>query len=243
MNCRFMCSAPLVLVLAAAGVVMFGQRASAAGEGKITGTIKFAGTPPRAHAIDLSGEPTCEQQHAGHPLLSEKVVVGPDGGLANAVVYLSEGLSVNAAEAVPSQPREIDQKGCQYVPHVLAVDVNQSVRVVNSDHTSHNVHVVSDKNPEWDKTQASGAPPVETKFSQPEVITVRCNAHPWMKGYIVVVKGPYAVTDDHGAFTISNVPPGSYTLTAWQETYGTQTMKVTVAPGKTANAEFTFKPE
>ena len=72
-------------------------------------------------------------------------------------------------------------------------------------------------------------------------IPVKCNIHPWMRGYIVVVKGPYGVSNDTGAFTVPNVPPGNYTITAWQETYGTQTQKVTVAGGKAATADFTFK--
>jgi hypothetical protein len=62
-----------------------------------------------------------------------------------------------------------------------------------------------------------------------------------MHGFIAVVKGPYGVSDDSGAFSLSNVAPGSYTLTAWQETYGTQTQQVTVAAGKAATADFTFK--
>jgi hypothetical protein len=56
-----------------------------------------------------------------------------------------------------------------------------------------------------------------------------------------VVKGPYATTDENGNYTINNVPPGNYTLTAWQEVYGTQTQKVTVASGESAKGDFTFK--
>jgi len=72
-------------------------------------------------------------------------------------------------------------------------------------------------------------------------IPVKCNIHPWMHGSMVVVKGPTAVSDENGAYTINNVPPGNYTLTAWQEVYGTQTQKVTVAAGKPGTADFTFK--
>jgi hypothetical protein len=73
------------------------------------------------------------------------------------------------------------------------------------------------------------------------MIHVKCNIHPWMSGWFAVVKGPYATTDENGSYTIQNVPAGNYTVTAWQETYGTQTQKVTVAAGAAATADFTFK--
>ena len=72
-------------------------------------------------------------------------------------------------------------------------------------------------------------------------VPVKCNIHPWMHGYIAVVKGPYAVSDDNGAFSMANVPPGQLHVTAWQETYGTQTQQVTVAAGKPSSVNFTFK--
>jgi len=72
-------------------------------------------------------------------------------------------------------------------------------------------------------------------------IPVKCNVHPWMRAFIVVVKGPNGVSDESGSFKLDGVPPGTYTLTAWHETYGTQTQKVTVAAGKPATADFTFK--
>jgi hypothetical protein len=94
----------------------------------------------------------------------------------------------------------------------------------------------------WNKSQPPGAPPIETSWKNEEVaIPVKCNIHPWMHGWFVVVKGPYATTDDKGSYTIQNVPAGSYTVTAWQEDLGTQTAKVTVAAGSAAKADFTFK--
>ena len=97
-------------------------------------------------------------------------------------------------------------------------------------------------NHEWNKSQPSGAPPIDAVWGSEEVaIHVKCNIHPWMSGYMVVVKGPYGVSDDSGSFKIENVPPGNYTLTAWQETLGTQTQKITLAAGKPSTASFTFK--
>jgi hypothetical protein len=125
------------------------------------------------------------------------------------------------------------------------MDVNQKFKVTSSDQTTHNIHPLPNAlagNIPWNKSQPPGAPPIETSWKTEEVaVPVKCNIHPWMHGYFVVVKGPYATTDDKGAYTIENVPPGSYTVTAWQEEYGTQTQKVTVAAGKPATADFTFK--
>ena len=126
--------------LVAAGSLILSQRVSAAGEGKITGTIKLDGTAPHQKPIDMAKEPSCQAKHAGHPITTETVVANASGQLQFVVVYLSEGLSGAAMSMVPSQEPEFNQTGCQYVPHVIAMDVGQKYKVVNSDQTSHNIH-------------------------------------------------------------------------------------------------------
>jgi Carboxypeptidase regulatory-like domain len=232
------------LVVVAALVTFVGERVKAAGEGSITGTVKLSGTAPHMKGIDMSKDPYCVSQHK-EPVKLENVVVGANGGLENVVLYISDGLSASAASAVPSTEPEFDQKGCMYTPHVMPVDVNQKFKVVTSDQTTHNIHplpAAGTGNIGWNKSQPPGAPPIETSWKAEEVaIPVKCNIHPWMHGWHVVVKGPYAITDADGNFTIKNVPAGSYTVTAWQEEYGTQTAKVTVAGGQAAKTDFTFK--
>jgi len=233
------------LVVAAMVFAVVGEKVTAAGEGTITGTVKLNGTAPHMKGIDMSKDPFCVQQHKDKPVMLENVMVGASGGLQNVVLYLSEGLSESAASAVPSEEPAFDQKGCMYTPHVMAVDVNQKFKVVTSDQTTHNIHplpAAGTGNIGWNKSQPPGAPPIETSWKAQEIaIPVKCNIHPWMHGWHVVVKGPYAITDENGNFTIKNVPAGSYTVTAWQEEYGTQTAKVTVAGGQAAKADFTFK--
>jgi plastocyanin len=229
------------LLLAMTGVVC-ARRAHAAppaGESSISGTVKLNGTPPRQKPIDMSKEPSCAAIHASKPVITENVIADPSGGLANVVVYISQGWSGPAV--VTPQPAQIDQKGCQYLPHVVALDAGEHMKVVNSDQTSHNIHPQPTKNSEWNKSQPPGSPPFDVTWNNEEVaIPVKCNIHPWMHGYIVVVKGPYGVSDTNGSFTIPNVPPGNYTLTAWQETYGTQTQQITVSAGKAATASFAY---
>jgi hypothetical protein len=234
----------IVLVLVGVGAFVISQKASAAGEGKITGSVKLDGTPPHQRGIDMSKDPYCTKAHANSPATTELVVVGKDGGLQNVVLYISEGLSADAASAKPSAVPVFDQKNCLYTPHVLAMDVSQDFKVVTSDQTAHNIH--PEPNPltgniPWNQSQPPGAPPVTKSWKAPEMIHVKCNIHPWMSGYFAVVKGPYATTNEDGSYTIENVPPGSYTVTAWQESLPPQNQKVTVAAGAAANADFTFK--
>ncbi len=233
------------LALVGIGVVLLGRdRVNAAGSGSITGTVKLTGTPPHMRGIDMSKDPYCVKQHENNPAKMENVVVSSDGGLQNVVLYISEGLSAGEVSAVPSEEPTVDQHNCMYSPHVVAMDVSQKFKVTTSDQTTHNIHPLpapGSGNIGWNKSQPPGAPPIETNWKAPEAISVKCNIHPWMHGWQVVVKGPYAVTDEKGNFTIKNIPPGSYTVTAWQEEYGTQTAKVTVAAGQPGKADFTFK--
>ena len=230
------------LVLVCSAALILSQKVNAAGEGKITGTVKLDGAAPHMKGIDMSKDPYCSKAHATDPGHLETYVVGANGGMENVVLYLSEGYSGNATASTTVPV--FDQKNCMYTPHVLAMDVGQTFKVTTSDQTAHNIH--PNPNPmtgniPWNQSQPPGAPPVEKSWKAAEFIEVKCNIHPWMHGWFAVVKGPYATTDANGAYTINNVPPGNYTVTTWQEAAGTMTQKVTVAAGGSATADFSFK--
>ncbi len=234
-------AAMLVAILICIGAVLVGPKVNAAADGTITGSVKLNGTAPHMKGIDMSKDPYCVKANANNAPKLENVVVGSGGGLENVVLYISEGLT-SPTESTAVQV--FNQKNCMYSPHVLAMDVGETFKVETSDNTAHNIH--PNPNPmtgniPWNQSQPPGAPPVEKSWKAPEFIEVKCNIHPWMHGWFAVVKGPYATTDADGNYTIKDVPAGNYTVTAWQEVYGKQTQKVTVAAGGSAKADFTFQ--
>jgi hypothetical protein len=134
------------------------------------------------------------------------------------------------------------QKGCRFIPHVLALHVNQELIVKNEDGaTIHNVHPMPKFNPEWNVTAGKG-PMSNEKFAHPEMIPVKCNYHPWMHATFAVLKNShYAVTGSPSTFRLANLPPGTYTITSWHEVYGDQSKEVTISGNETKTLNFVFK--
>jgi len=174
--------------------------------------------------------------------MTEDVVVGDANALENVVVYLKGDFSAYSFPPATS-PVTIDQKGCQYTPHVLALQTGQPLQVINSDQTTHNIHPVPKDNREWNESQPPGSAPINQSFAREEVaIPVKCNVHPWMKSYIAVLGNPYfQVTGKDGSFSLKNVPPGTYTLVAWHELYGPTEQSVTVAASQEQKVNVTVK--
>lgn len=216
--------------------------------GTISGVISYDGAPVTPRKIDTSADPVCGQ---ANPNLTTEDTLVTDGKLANVFVYVKEG-TVEAGQKIadyawetPTTAVNLDQKGCQYSPHVMGVMVNQKISVTNSDKTQHNIHPTPKRNPEWNKTQGIGQAPIEETFRQAEVlIPVKCNQHPWMKAYIGVLRHPlFAVSGTNGTYEIKGVPPGTYTVAAWREGGATgeeKPMTVTVTANGEAKADFTF---
>lgn len=209
--------------------------------GSISGTIRYTGKRPRPTLIDMSEDPACVEAHHGRSI-DESLLVSPNGALANAFVYVKKGLE-GKTFAVPSMPVTIDQNGCWFRPRVLGIQTNQVLQVTNSDPVTHNIHPMAQTNREWNHSQGAGDAPLVRKFIKPEImIPVKCNIHHWMKAYIGVVDHPYfAVSKQDGSFTITGLPPGTYTIGLWHESLGTQEREVTVPPHGSVVANMTFK--
>lgn len=229
---------PIAFLVASAASTRPGRfNAPAVAPGSVEGIITYTGTPPKMKPIDMAKEPSCAKQHAT-PVMTESVVTGAANTLEYVVVYVSAGDQGGPA----SQAVRYDQKGCEYIPHVATMQVNQPLEIYNDDQTSHNIHPMATVNSEWNKSQPPGSPPIKATYAKPEFIPVKCNVHPWMHGYFAVLPtSHYSVSDGNGKFSLTGLPPGKYTLTAWQEKFGTQTQDVTVSSGGTAKVNFTFK--
>lgn len=232
------------MYLAKAGLITFlamflpFQSFSAPG-GTISGRVTLSGAPPKSKPFDLSKEPECVKMHASNPLYPETVLTGPGNTLRNVVVYISAGASDNSP--VPSTPVSFDQQGCHYTTHVLAFRVGQEVRISNSDPFAHNIHPLAKVNREWNKMQPPGTPPFSYAYDHEEFIHIKCNIHPWMDGYFVVLKtSHFALTGEDGRFSLPDLPPGQYTVSAWHEIYGTQSKEITVTSGESESLDFTF---
>jgi len=206
--------------------------------GSISGTVNLDGSAPKQAKIDMSQDPACKGMNMAETVMA-------DGGkLSNVFVYVKDGLGTRTFD-VPKDPVTIDQSGCKYHPHVLGVMTGQTIKIVNSDPTTHNIHPTPADNREWNESQPPQAPALEKTFAREEImLPVKCNQHPWMKMYVNVVKSPfYAVTGPDGKFEIKGLPPGDYTLVFVQEKLGKQEQKVTLAAKDSKTVDASFKAE
>jgi len=209
--------------------------------GTVAGSVKFEGTPPKPVRIRMDADAACARLHKG-PVFADEVAVSPGGALANVVVYVKSGLD-GYSFPKPTETVVLDQKGCMYRPRVIALQTGQTLEVLNSDDTTHNIHPVPNINREWNRSQPPRGEKIVESFAREEVaIAVKCNIHPWMKSYIAVVKHPYfKVTGSDGTFELKGLPPGVYTLEAWHETLGISTQQVTLGANETKSVSFVFQ--
>jgi hypothetical protein len=207
--------------------------------GIITGRVTYTGTPAKSEPISMSRQPECGKLYS-QPLMTERVVTGVGNTLQNVVVYMSAGAT--DVSPVPATPVSFDQQNCRYTTHVLAFRVGQDVKISNNDPWSHNIHPLARINREWNRMQPPGTPPFSYSYDSQEFIPVKCNIHSWMQAYFVVLKtSHFAVTGEDGRFTLPNLPPGKYTITAWHETYGTQSHEMTLGDGQSPTIDFVFQ--
>ena len=195
----------------------------------VTGTVTYEGKVPTLRPVAMDGVPECAKKHAGKPVASEALVLGPGNTMGNILVSVK---NAPAGKPTPTEPVVMDQKGCQYTPHVMGIMVNQPFKILNSDGLLHNVHALPKVNAQFNAAMPPTMKEKMEKFTKAEgTFAIKCDVHPWMQAFIQVFPHPFfAVTKADGKFSIAGLPPGTYTLEAWHEKLGTQTASVTVGP-------------
>ena len=202
-------------------------RTSASGDGVITGRVTYSG-PPDMKIIPGSPE-----------VPDESTVTGPHNGLKNVIVFLKDAPKPSFSLTTPVV---LDQIKCVYVPHVVAIETGQILRLKSSDNLMHNVHLKCQVNPDSNFGFPNPGQMDMTLTSPEAPFPVKCDVHPWMGAWIGVFNHPwFAVTSDDGKFTIQHVPPGKYALAAWQEVLPQQEQQIVVNATGSTEADFQFK--
>lgn len=210
----------------------------------IAGTVTLKGAPPKEKDITpLMEDPTCGKLHTKMPT-TRFYVVGDKGGLADVVISLQGASGKSTGASAP--PVVLDQKGCEYIPSILAVQTDQKLLVKNSDPVLHNVHAVpaaDSGNRERNDAQLANGPDLTFSFSKPEMfLKFKCDVHLWMFAWVSVFDHPYfAVSGKDGSFKIANVPPGKYKLQAAHRKAGTVTQDIEVKDGEPTRVDFTLE--
>lgn len=210
----------------------------------ISGTMKYEGEVPKFKEIKMDADPICLTHHTT-PVYPQTLVLGEGNTMANVFVYVKNGLAKKDYPA-PAEPVVIDQKGCEYTPHVAGVMIGQTVKILNPDGTLHNVHALCKINPEFNLAMPKFRTETTKVFDKVEfMFPLKCDVHPWMSGWLAVLPHPFfATTKPDGKFKIDDLPAGTYEIEAWHEKLGTQKASVTVTGEETKEISFTFsKPQ
>ena len=192
------------------------QAETVANGGTVTGVVKWSGPMQKELSLPITkNADACDPSNQKNRDL-ERLEIGPDGGVANTVVFLKNIVKGKPMDLPPTR-RSLDQKNCRYEPHILLVPQEGNLQMKSSDPVLHNIHMVG--------AAVYNLPfPIQDKvigrpMHRDGVVDLKCDAgHVWMNAEVLVVVHPYyAVTDQHGSFELTDVPPGEYVVTAWHE--------------------------
>ena len=233
MDCfkKFCCALALTAI-----VVLVAGPALAGG---VTGTVKYEGSVPKLKPINMAADPGCAKKHAS-PVKNEMLVLGDGNTMGNVLVRVRSGAT--GSYSAPKEPVTLNQLGCQYQPHVLAMMADQPIKIKNSDGLLHNVHALPKVNQGFNQAMPGSVKEVTRTFSKTEPpFKIKCDVHPWMAAYVAVLDNPYYdVTGPDGKFTLDGLPPGDYEIEAWHEKLKTKSAKITIKGDETATVDFSF---
>ena len=215
-----------------------GKKVDPATAGSVSGKVTLTGPAPAPEMMRVAVDQTCIQA-MGTMAKSDAILVGADGAIQNAFVYIKDPLTEYTFDT-PSTPVVLDQKGCRYSPRVFGVRVGQPLEMINSDATLHNVHAMPMVNQEFNRGMPQQNSRMTQIFTAPEqMVRFKCDLHSWMNAYGGVMSHPFfQVTGADGAFSLNGVPPGKYDVAVWTEKLGSATQSVEI--GKSANVSLNF---
>ena len=222
-------TAGTAIALMTGAAMWFVTGAGAQGGGTIEADVKYNGAA-QVEKLKINKD----TEKCGTEAVIEKVVVGGNKGLANAVVSVPGAKGASKAKAV------LDQHGCKFVPHVTVMQPGE-IEIKNSDDILHNLHTYSTANPSINKAQPKFKKTMTEKLEKPEFVKITCDVHSWMLGWVAVVPGLAGVTDKDGVVKIENVPAGKQKIEVWHETLGKQEKEVEVKAGQVTKVSFEMK--
>lgn len=223
----------LLLILVAVSSPVFAYEGGAVSDGgTISGAVKFKGTAPAPKKLEVNKD----KEVCGKTPKTDPSLIVSGGNVVNAVVYISD---IKKGKKMEPQKITLDQKGCEYHPHVLAFPAGSTVEILNPDGILHNIHSYSKANTPFNVAQPKFKKSLTQKIDKPEVFEVKCDVHGWMNGRFFVAENPYyGVTDNAGSFKLTDVPAGTYNVEVLHETLGKSSQKVTVKPKEEAKVNF-----
>lgn len=207
----------------------------------VSGTVIFEGKAPTAPVLDTRGEKYCHELHQDSPLYADGAAIGPKGEFAWIFVWIDNPPAGDYPP--PKVPAYLSQKNCRYEQPVFGLMTGQDLEIHNNDETTHNVRGFPKFNKIFNFGQPPGLPPRHRSFDVAEApMKIKCDVHSWMKSYAFVMDHPFfAVTDESGAFTIKDLPAGTYTLKTWHEMLGELSQEITVTGTPFEGVAFAYK--
>jgi hypothetical protein len=205
--------------------------------GSITGQIRFSGEPPNLPVVKVSKD----QDYCGEVLPNDTYIIDSNGGLKNVVVFVDSGSSSGTPEP---KLNVLENNGCRYSPRIMAMQKGERLIVRNNDPKLHIPHSYLKERTVFNLSLPFRGTSIDAsqKIRQSGILKVVCDTHTWMLAHIHVFDHPYfAVTDDRGMFSITNIPAGTYTLTAWHEDGGVRTQEIIVPETDTADIGVNFE--
>jgi len=219
-------------------IVIFLTSASA-NAASVTGKVVYEGAVPNLRPISMDADPICSSKHDS-PVLPDVLVLGEGNSMANILVYVSD---VSGDFPTPEEEVILNQEGCRYEPHVIGLQKDQKIKILNPDGTLHNIHALPKINTEFNMAMPKFKKSMVKSFNKAEgVFPIKCDVHPWMSAWIAVFDHPFfSVTQKNGVFSIDGLSAGTYEIVAWHEKLGEQTFSVTVGADEAKTLDITFK--